>query len=417
MLDSLILKNRSKTSLAVLILIVSSNLQCTSADPYSFPISERRFLLGIVPIPKNFPNSSQEDLIDAYEMTGEIAEVVPVHDPQSWIDKTEKLKKNRVIEVLRDRFNLIPIISLGIMSVQNIDGKPQIVIEVPPDMPSTTTLKDQELRRRWVEEAVKIAREFKPRYLQLGNEVNFSYEVNPETFEDYVSLYKEAYDAVKKASPNTKIFTVFSYNHLVKNSSWHLIDRLGGKYDLLGLNTYPWMIYDSPAKIPDDYYRQIETYTDKPIAFNEIGWGSSSDHGGSEQEQVNFLIRFLGLTDGMRVELVNWLLLHDLAPQVVGRIVQSQHVSLGLRRNNGEAKPVYDAWKELKALPYTGEAAFPKGIGPGAIIVIGLIVAVFLGLIYIIRKIRRNRRRPPLRRAPRSPTLLPLKRYEPKRRL
>ncbi|UCD72804.1 MAG: hypothetical protein JSW01_04955, partial [Candidatus Bathyarchaeota archaeon] len=221
-----LLKNHSKTILTLMILIVSSNLECISAGSYSLPISERSFLLGVVPIPRNFPNFSQEDLIDAYEMAGEIAEVVPVHDPQSWIEKTEKLKKNRIIEVLRDRFNLTPIISLGIMSVQSIGGKPQIVIEVPPDMPSTTTLKDAELRRRWIEEAAKIARELKPQYLQLGNEINFSYEVDPKTYEDYISLYKEAYDAVKKASPNTKIFTVFSYNHLVSNSRWHLIQGL-----------------------------------------------------------------------------------------------------------------------------------------------------------------------------------------------
>jgi hypothetical protein len=395
MSNNSLLKNHSRTILTILILIISSNLECISAASYSLPISERPFLLGVVPIPRNFPNFSQEDLIDAYEMAGEIAEVVPVHDPQSWIEKTENLKKNRIIEVLKDRFNLIPIISLGIMSVQSIDGKPQIVIEMPPDMPSTTTLKDAELRRRWVEEAVKIAREFKPQYLQLGNEINFSYEVDPKTYEDYVSLYKEAYDAVKKTSPNTKIFTVFSYNHLVSNSRWHLIRGLEGKYDLLGLNTYPWMVYGSPAEMPDNYYKQIETYTDKPVAFNEIGWGSSPDHGGSEKEQVDFLIKFLELTDGMKTELVNWLLLHDLSPQVVGKIVQPQHVSLGLRRNNGEAKPVYDAWKELKALPYTGEIASPGGIGPGVIVVIGLILGVSLCLIYIIRRIRRRRRRLP----------------------
>jgi hypothetical protein len=167
------------------------------------------------------------------------------------------------------------------------------------------------------------------------------------------------------------------------------------------------MEYGSPTEMPDNYYRQIETYTEKPIAFNEIGWGSSPDHGGSEEEQVEFLIRFLELTDGMKTELVNWLLLHDLSPQVVGRIVQPQHVSLGLRRNNGDPKPVYEAWKELKALPYTGETASSGGIGPGVIVVIGLISGISLGLVYLIRRIRRRRRRLPPHHAPGNRILLP----------
>lgn len=140
---------------------------------------------------------------------------------------------------MRDTYKLVPIISLGIVSVQVVGGKHQVVVEVPSDMPPSTTLRDEELRRRWVEEATKIASEFKPEYLQLGNDVNFIYEVDPDAFDDYMSLYRKAYDAVKRTSPNTKVFPVFSYNLIVRNSRWELFDKLEEKYDFFGIDKLP----------------------------------------------------------------------------------------------------------------------------------------------------------------------------------
>lgn len=65
-------------------------------------------------------------------------------------------------------------------------------------------LSDPEFKRLWIEEAKKIAQEFKPEYFSLGNEINDYFYLHPEDLEYYLSLYDETYSAIKKASPNTK---------------------------------------------------------------------------------------------------------------------------------------------------------------------------------------------------------------------
>lgn len=62
--------------------------------------------------------------------------------------------------------------------------------------------------------------------------------------------------------------------------------------------------------IPINYYSQIKEYTNKRIAFTEIGWPSKV----SEDEQLNFIVRFLNLTKSMNIEFIQWIYLHDLSP-------------------------------------------------------------------------------------------------------
>lgn len=215
---------------------------------------------------------------------------------------------------------------------------------------------DAAFRRTTCEEAAAIAGRFRPTYLSIGNEVNSVYErLGRESFEGLASLEREMYSAVKAASPETRVLIVLSYSQLVDLSGkprLFLLDRLKGCYDVLGLTTYPWRKYSTPADMPADYYRRLTRWVRAPIAFTEIGWSSDEEQGGSEKEQADFLVRFLELTRGMRLEFVNWAFLHDLPPESVGGpVVQRSHLGLGLRRLDGSAKPVWRLFKALADLP------------------------------------------------------------------
>jgi len=133
--------------------------------------------------------------------------------------------------------------------------------------------------------AVAVAQEFHPEYLGLGVEVNRYYERSPEGFEDYVVVYHEVYDDVKRVSPSTKVFPIFQLEYMrgaarlsgrEHKAHWELLSRF--KADLIGFTTYPFLEYRSVAEIPAGYYAEIAQHTDKPVAFTELGWPTASPH-------------------------------------------------------------------------------------------------------------------------------------------
>lgn len=211
---------------------------------------------------------------------------------------------------------------------------------------------DEANKQAYKDAAVAFAEKYHPQYLGLGIEVNILYEKSPSDFDSFVSLYDETYDAVKAVSPNTKIFTVFQLEKMKglngglfggtnnpDNSEWQLLERFP-KSDLVAFTTYPNLIYASPGDIPDNYYSEIATHTQKPIAFTEIGWHSAASPAGwesSEEEQAEFVTRFFELTAGLNKELAIWSFMYD--PDT-----SEPFNSMGLRCSDGTARPAWDAW-------------------------------------------------------------------------
>jgi hypothetical protein len=79
-----------------------------------------------------------------------------------------------------------------------------VTLVTPPGM-ENATLSDPSWRAIYKQAALDIVKTVRPRYLSLGNEVNRWYEKYGENglngFKNYVSLYEEIYDEVKKISP------------------------------------------------------------------------------------------------------------------------------------------------------------------------------------------------------------------------
>lgn len=77
-----------------------------------------------------------------------------------------------------------------------------------------------------MEEAKRIAEEFKPEYFSLGNEMNDYFYLHPEDQEPYLTLPEETYATVKRVSPTTKVLVVLSYDRLLQNQQWELLQEL-----------------------------------------------------------------------------------------------------------------------------------------------------------------------------------------------
>jgi len=321
-----------------------------SSSPYSnytLPIKERGFYLGVLPSPKTDPSTTYDDTIAAYEETAELAEVSMVWISPSGIGQYDKLKQNQAITAVRV-YGLKPIVTLQFWGLEkNEDEGYVVVVNAPENV--TPLLSDEEFRRLWIEEAGKIAEEFQPEYFSIGNEVNDFFYHYPDDLEDYLSLCEETYSEVKNVSPDTKVLIVFSYNHMIENEQQDMITEFEDVVDIIGFTTYPWKYYDNPEDLPDDYYTDIEEYTDKPIAFTEVGWASTHEANSSEEEQAEYLVRFLELTKDMDIEMVNWLFLHYM--QLNDPAFTSETGTVSLKNADGSKKAVYDVWKDVKELP------------------------------------------------------------------
>jgi hypothetical protein len=254
----------------------------------------------------------------------------------------QALKENQTVTAVQV-YGLKPFLTLNFQTIKEIKGQGlQLVIDAPEGTPAEVD--DPQFRKRWVEEAREIAREFQPAYLSLGNEVNDYFYLNPDDLPGYLSLLDEAYREIKTNSPDTKVLVVCSYTHLIDYAQWELLGTLEEHVDLIGLTSYPWKHFDSPNAINPDYYTRLKAYLSKPIAFTEIGWPST----GSEKEQADFLVRFLELTESIDLELVNWLFLHEMdVTQGFGQGVFSPETgTIALKQTDGTPKEVYRIWVE-----------------------------------------------------------------------
>lgn len=321
-------------------------LEPSIAAPMSRP-----FEMGVAGlIPRNFPDSSDEDWLNLYETLHETGELLGVYT--NWADSSETIGEiPNVVDVafgLAPRYGFMPLVGLGFCHEMS-DGGLELTI-------SWDNANDVD---RLKQTAVAIARQHRPKYLALGGEVNRYYEHDPAGFDRFVAVYAEAYDAVKAISPQTLVFPVFQLEmtkgdaYLVGGSEarqpqWELIDRFSGRLDLAAFTTYPFLDYGSPSDLPEDYYAEIAAHTSRPIAFTEIGWPSAplatdpgSAYGGSADEQVAFVQRFFDLTADIDLALALWAFPHDLGSGSPNAAMDS----LSLRHNDGTPKPALAAWQ------------------------------------------------------------------------
>jgi hypothetical protein len=290
-------------------------------------------LKGVSLSPRSFQSADFTDFLEKAKQTGQVV---------SWAGDWNELDITKqggpiVVTELAANYGYIPVIEA------------QFFNQSTGELLKTL---DENTRERYKSYAVAFANKYKPEYLGFGIEVNVLYEKAPSAYEQFVRFYAEIYDAVKAASPKTKVFTVFQLEKMKglsgglfggindpNKSEWNLLNDYP-KSDIIVFTTYPGLIYKSPADIPADYYAEIKSHTDKPIAFTEIGWHSSSSPTGwesSDAEQAEFIVKFFNLTAGLEAEIDIWSFMYD-------QNTIEPFNSMGLRRADGSARPAWDEW-------------------------------------------------------------------------
>lgn len=211
-------------------------------------------------------------------------------------------------------------------------------------------------RDRFIAAATAVARDQKPRYLGLGVETNRLATSDPVAFDAFVKGYADAYDAIKKVSPATKVFTIFQLELMKGHATrmtgrddppqWDLLQRFAGRLDLVAFTTYPFLQYLRPSDVPDDYYADAAQRASASVAFTEIGWPSSrppataAGYEASPDAQAAFVDRFFALTVRTKPVVALWSFPYELGVQT------SLFDSVALRTSDGTPKPALAAWQK-----------------------------------------------------------------------
>ncbi len=317
------------------------------AEPQQTENLKIKAALGVAITPRNFPSHSALDVDNAFKTAAEIS------DHAVFIYQWHELNM-RIVKLMlakSKKAGLKPILGLSPTTLDQ--GRKEL--DIPPDVRRKAGLAvsfaNPLIRKAFKETAKKLAR-LQPPYLCLATEINFLAMQRLTEFLHFVSLYKEAYEAVKHISPETKVFVSFQWEwmriidakepHKITEHS-KVIEVFRPQLDVVGLTTYPSPFHGSPQELPYDYYRWMYRHikSKDEILLMEVGWPT---HGsGNEIEQQAFIQHLPKLLDHVNVSVIAWALLHDVGLAEFDADLNT----VGLITNSGQKKPGYIDFKLL----------------------------------------------------------------------
>jgi len=316
----------------------------------------RSFQLGVSSQPIEPTESAYRD---AFELAGQLGEVVLIQRAPPW----EDFLPGGTVSPRTERLTLIE----RQLAEEN---KLQLMLAIDPTLPSDrgalaglpprlagAGFANPELRSAFISYAKYLALNYKPAYLALGVEVDLIFGNRGDaSFRNFISLYFEAYDAVKEVSPETKVFPTFQYEDLLGISSdppsqplWSLVARFQPKIDVLAVSTFPGSVFSSIQEVPGDYFDALRGRFDLPVAFASVGWPSEVGGSPDEVSQLAFLQRMTAAADRLDSPFLVWFLAHD--PQAPADNGSARLSTMGLMDAMGHPKNALRVWNAQLARP------------------------------------------------------------------
>ena len=329
--------------------------------PTALPGPSRSFDMGFSSLPSELPAESYGD---SFELAASAGEVILIQRVPPWEALLgDSFPSDDVVQTTQRETELAEEHGLelfvAIDPTDASEGRRQLA-GLPEDRRGAG-FADEEVRRAFVQYAQFVALNYQPKYLALGVEIN-SYEAqNPEDFEQFVTLYHEAYAAVKELSPETLVFPTFQLEELQgllpaddpHPAQWRLIRQFQPNLDVLAVSTFPGLAFSNPDEIPANYYARLASYTIGPIAIAGMGYSSGPGRNGlnegTETEQVSFLRRVLDDAEELRMALAIWFVGQD--PTFTGETPLDLLQYVGLLRQDGEEKPAWLVWSGIASRP------------------------------------------------------------------
>jgi hypothetical protein len=236
----------------------------------------------------------------------------------------------------------------------------------------TASFADARVRAAMTNYALRIVKQFHPRYLALASEINTYQDTHPDDYPNFQSLYREMYARVKAAAPETYVFVTFQWeelNNLIPgvdggkaayDTRWEQVRAFEPQLDIWAISTYPYVAFASARKIPPTYYTRLAVQTAKPLMVAEGGYTSEKVSGlaGTPEDQVGFL-NAIHDQIGSRLRVWIYTVLGDFSLDSYRPFLQQQGLGdeastlgmfarIGLRTVEGLPKPGLAAWDSFR---------------------------------------------------------------------
>jgi hypothetical protein len=322
----------------------------------------RTVLLGLSTLP---PERTAEAYIGAFATAAQYADIVLIQRAPPWEDflPGSTISRATADNTLTERALLKQYGDLRLFyAIDPTDGAVQRtrIANLPSSVSAETGFKDQRLRDSFLAYVTYVARNYAPDYMALGVEVNMLYDRNPDQFEAFLALYKDAYRQVKATSPQTKVFPTFQLEDLEGNfgrihpPQWELLEIFEGHMDVLAISSYPYLSgLRVASELRPDYYSQLRARWEGEIIISETGYASGPVEGqvniGSEEDQQTYLRRLLEEAEKHNFRAVVWLAALD--PSFLGQGASAVFRDIGLRRSDGANKLAWSTWEEWARRP------------------------------------------------------------------
>ncbi len=317
----------------------------------------RTLAMGLSSLPGDL---TEEGYRRAFELASSAGEVILIQRTPPWAELIVGSVSQETAGTTQREVDLAKQYGLDLfvaIDPTHVAGDASELADLPAEL-SGAGFGDPQVRRAFIEYAQYVATNYHPKYLALGVAVNSYQHQHPEDFEQFVSLYHEAYQAAKQLSPNTLVFTVFQLEELQGLlpldhpylPQWNLIARFGSELDLLALASYPQLVFSSADSVPDNYFSQIRGFSDLPIAIAGTGYSSQTGaEGATEDQQSSYMRRVAGAAQQLSMQLLVWLVGQD--PSFTGDRPLDLAEHMGLLRPDGSKKPAWSTWEQLSRRP------------------------------------------------------------------
>jgi hypothetical protein len=322
---------------------------------------ERSFVMGVSSQPAQTSENAYRDAFAVAEAAGEVVliqrappwnEFVPGGSISSRTEQLTLLEKDLAAEHGLQRFLALD---------PTMPGDRSQLANLPEDL-AGEGFTNQDVRAAFIAYAKYLALNYKPTYMALGVEVDMIYRGRGDgSFRNFLSLYFEAYDAVKSVSKATLVFPTFQYEDMLgllntgssTLPSWSLVNRFEPKIDLLAVSSYPSLVFSTVSDLPLDYYGALAGRLDRPVMFASVGWNSRPDGSASvdpsDSGQIAYLYRVLSAAENLKASALVWYLGRD--PEAVPAGFEPL-ARMGLHDAAGNPKTVWRIWMSALSRPW-----------------------------------------------------------------
>lgn len=377
------MKRKLLASLSVLLIATLACGGASEGTPIPIPTLESspydlgRTLYGFFPSPSEI---TIESVVATYKAIGEHGDVVLLQQNIPWKDFADSAEAqpsadapSSTITDIHNQYVLARQNGLEVIFVVDpLNGLNRREFQGLP-FGWEASFANPKVRAAFTNYTLRIVREFHPRYLGLGSEINTYADSYPEDFPNYQSLYHEVYQLVKAEAPDTQIFVTFQWeemNNLIPDlaqgqpyePNWGQMEGFEPELDLWVISSYPFVAFGNGADIPADYYSPLLTQTSKPVAVAEGGFSSRpvGPVSGAPQDQVDYISAIHEQIGGDQLAFWIYLILTDLNLDSYAGIMKRQgqgddvntlgmFTSVGLREVDGTPKPALGVWDEFRS--------------------------------------------------------------------